>query len=52
MCVFYYNYKIHGESEKKVVVTVPDGKGQGQPACPKEWKRCVKKRMNSNIHVM
>jgi hypothetical protein len=22
------------------IFTVPDGKGQGQPACQKEWKKC------------
>jgi hypothetical protein len=21
-------------------LNVPDGKGQGQPACQKEWKKC------------
>jgi hypothetical protein len=23
-----------------IKVIVPDGKGQGQPACQKEWKKC------------
>jgi hypothetical protein len=36
---------------------VPDGKGQGQPACQKEWKKCEEEEeeeeeMNSNADVM
>jgi hypothetical protein len=23
-----------------LTIIVPDGKGQGQPACQKEWKKC------------
>jgi hypothetical protein len=25
---------------KVLAIHVPDGKGQGQPACQKEWKKC------------
>jgi hypothetical protein len=28
--------------EKRVVITVSDGKGLYQPACQEEWKKCKK----------
>ncbi len=31
---------------------MPDGKGLDQPACQGEWKKCRKKRKNSNADVM
>jgi hypothetical protein len=30
---------------------VPEGKGQGPPACQKEWKKC-EEEMNNHIDVM
>ncbi len=37
---------------KSGVAHVTDGASGGQPACPGKWKKCRRKKMNSNTNVM
>jgi hypothetical protein len=38
----YFTQKICTR-EKKEKISVSDGKGLSQPACPREWKKCEEK---------
>jgi hypothetical protein len=35
-----------------IILSVMEGASGGQPACPGKWKKCRKKRMNSNTSLM
>ncbi len=37
---FVFLSNLGNESGDQAGILVPDGKGQGQQACQKEWKKC------------